>query len=183
MKRIIFRFSITILTIAIGVLSVFIFNVYQEVNRSLSNSKAVINPDKGKPKIIKLPFIIDGKFMEVEIDEKEPFTFLGHACGRGYVDGYITSDEERLSSGLEKINPSKFRKEIQEASKVIENIENFKNRDGENGVRTIIQIESKGNNKQFYKIVWYDKKENMYYIIAPTLELALEFERWQESQK
>lgn len=183
MKKLFVCFSVALLSTAVGLSSVFIFYVCEEINHSLNNSQALINPDKGKPKVIKLPFVIDGEFMEVEIDEEEPFTFLGHACGNGYVDGYITGNEERLSSGLAKINPSEFRKEIREASKVIENIDDFKNRDGENGVRVVVQVEDEDGNKRFYKIIWYDKKENMYYIIAPSLNLAIEFEKWQESQK
>ena len=48
MKRFYFRFGTAILCIVIGLLSVFGFRVYQEVMRSLNNTQALINPDKGK---------------------------------------------------------------------------------------------------------------------------------------
>ncbi len=100
----------------------------------------------------------------VRIAPKPPrFTESFRACRPGYVQGYITNDGVELTegnSGCEKLR-KKDRRIIQ--------------RDDE---RVISKIENE--DKTRYQI--YQFKDG-HCINAPTIELALEFEKWQKSQK
>jgi hypothetical protein len=170
-------------TFAIGITGFWAYGVYKEIVSSMNNTVAIKNPDSGKPKTFVLPvYLSDGELMKVDVKENERFTLLGHACGNGYVQGYITNEGERLSTGLDIIKPKDFQKEVVEAE-ILSKIENYENTDGKKGTRFILKGRNNKTGKEFYELIWYDQKRNKYYITAPSLDLALEFEQWQKSQK
>lgn len=183
MKRFCSKFSIMLMTFAFSLTIIWGYEIYKEVIRSLNNSSAVINinPDLGKSKTFVLPIFMDGELMKVEIDENERFTLIGHGCGNGYAQGYITNEGERLGLGLEIIKPKDFKKQLLE-TEILESIGDYSNNDGDKGTRFILKGENKETSKEFYEIVWYDLKSNKYYITAPSLELALELEQWQKAR-
>jgi hypothetical protein len=119
---------------------------------------------------------------------KERFTFLGHACGNGWVQGYELPDGQRISTGLDAFGSSKeaeseLSKTLSKAERIITTVEKYKKPSREIGKRTIAEFISEKTGKSVVGIFWRKKGEDSYeYIYAPTLEIALEFEKYQESQ-
>lgn len=104
-------------------------------------------------------------------------TFNSCSIDSGYIQGYITNDGQHLSEGNEcffgknKKTGKEFNKLINESKKTIER----------NTERVVLEFE--GENGKYFKILYYNGGQCFDFIDAPNLELALEFEKWQESQK
>ena len=119
---------------------------------------------------------------------KERFTFLGHACGNGWVQGYELPDGQRISTGLDvfdspKETNAKLSETLAKSERNITTIEKYKNSDGVRGKRIIAEFISEKTGKNVVGIFWFKKGKDSYeYIYAPTLEIALEFERHQKSK-
>jgi len=65
---------------------------------------------------------------------KERFTFLGHACGNGWVQGYELPDGQRISTGLDvfdspKETNAKLSETLAKSESIITTVEKYKNSD------------------------------------------------------
>jgi hypothetical protein len=152
------RMKVLLMSLAIGFSSVWFYNNFQfrdnfyELSQSEADSVAFLTRPKGFPE----------------------FTPTGRGCGNGYVQGYETSDGQNLSEGVAIINKRDFRKSIKDAE-IIERIEGAVNRNGEKGLRILTKnLSEKGNT--YFEILWFGNGR-LHYISAPTLELALKFEK------
>jgi hypothetical protein len=172
MKRIIFHLTISLLTFAIGFsvvclsgLFAIVVSLFEPASlpESLSNnSNQTISVPYGKPRFVG--------------------TFRG--CGFGYFQRYETDDGQQLgegNSGFEtrKKARSEFKKWIAKAVRVIERVPNYKNRRGEFGERAVLVNPADDRSpKETVSILFYDGGQFIAFIDAPSLELALEFEKF-----
>lgn len=119
---------------------------------------------------------------------KERFTFLGHACGNGWSQGYELPDGQHISTGLNVYDSSKeanakISETLAKSERIITTVEKYKNSDGKRGKRIIAEFTSEKTGENIVGIFWFRKGKDSYeYIYAPTLEVALEFEKYQKSQ-
>lgn len=174
MKRLAFYFAVSLFTHLIGFTSVLLVGFL--------------------PPIITIPQELPEVREEIEVTpvafdntKQEPLKSLpkfmptGRGCGNGYSQGYDTSDGQWLSEGVVVYESSKkARKELNkwivEATRIIERVPNYKNRWGYLGERIVIANPPNKEGKETFSILWYEG-ETVFYIDAPTLELALEFEK------
>lgn len=70
-----------------------------------------------------------------------------------------------------------WRKLLATATKVVERVPDYKNRFGERGERVVAWFPPDEFGPASARILWYDGGPCYLYISAPTLEIALEFER------
>jgi hypothetical protein len=175
MKRLAFYFAVSVFTHLFGFTSVWLVGILPtimtipqelpEVREELEITP--ITFDNTKPDTLKsLP-----KFMPTS-----------RGCGNGYSQSYETSDRQWLYEGVEVFENSKkarteLNKWINQATKIIERIPNSKNRWGDLGERIVIANPPNKEGKETFSILWYGGGNSVSYIDAPTLELALEFER------
>ena len=106
----------------------------------------------------------------------ERFNHYAHACGNGYIDSYITDDDQYVSEGIEVFDSPKeasreFRREIPDATLV-----QFTgwNNDERKGERRILV----GNETDGAIILLYDGTDHIRVINAPNEALAREFEQY-----
>ncbi len=180
MRSKILRICIAVFTFSLG-LGVFYFWYFQSSPKQEQNIPSVIEP-VGSNKQISLdefdPWKLPDDFPPLE---KGDFFAVGHACGNGYIDGWLAYDGSRLSEGFNSISRKDFDKEIATEGKVIEKIENYPNKDGIKGLRIVLQGRNNETGKNYYSILWFGKwhKSNYgrYFLDGPNLEIALELER------
>ncbi len=128
---------------------------------------------------------------QTKIPESKPerFELLGHACGNGWVDGYEMPDGQRVSTGLDVFGSprkaqSELSKTLSKAERILITVEKHEKPSGEIGKRTVAEFVSKKSGKSSIGIFWQQKGKDTYdYIYAPTLEIALEFEQYLESEQ
>jgi hypothetical protein len=112
---------------------------------------------------------------------KQRFTSTFRACKPGWVQGYITSDGERLSeSGNRFSSPAlasgKLQKWMKGAEKIIERAPRFDSKGKKVGERVIAAYPPNDHGVKWVSIMWTDKN-GLGSINAPSLQLALEFEK------
>lgn len=117
---------------------------------------------------------------EMGVPRFEPF---GRGCGNGYVQGYETDDGQFVSEGVvveysRKMIRRELRKWVRDSGQIIERVTKFRDHRGEVGERTVILNKDVGEGKESVSIVFYDGGDSYRFIDAPTLDLALEFERY-----
>ena len=188
MRNFILKVCISALTFTIG-LGVFSLWLSQPSTDNRQNIVTINDPiefnEKDSPEEFD-PWKLPDDFRPLEKGEFFP---VGHACGDGYVDGWLAYDGSRLSEGFSSISRKEFDSEVAEAGKVIEKVENYPNKDGIKGLRVVLQGRNEEKGKDYYSILWfgkwYKKDTGRYFINAPNLEIALELERKliKDSQK
>ena len=171
MKFLTLRFLVAVLTFALGATAFWIarqkYTFWQTEIAQQANVKQTETPES-KP---------------------ERFEFLGHACGNGWVDGYEMPDGQRVSNGLDVFGSprkaqSELSKTLSKAERIITTVESYQKPNGEIGKRTVSEFVSKKTGKNSIGIFWQQKGKDSYeYIYAPTLEIALEFEKYLESEE
>jgi hypothetical protein len=111
------------------------------------------------------------------------FTPTGRGCGTGYRQDYITNDGERLSEGkrgssfAESIEPE-FRQRVEAAAQIVEHIESYPDGHGNFGQRFVLINKAEKPGVASVSILWNDGNGYYSFIDAPTLDLALEFEKY-----
>ena len=162
MKRFYSRFRIALMTFTLSLGFVWFFNFFQlplashEVDEfNLRNAIVVTTVPRNTAESLK-------------------FMPTGRYCGMGYTQEYMTRDDRSMSEGATRLSRNEFNRKLKGAQ-IIEKIENSKNRFDEEGLRVIAKILSKKGEESF-EILWYGKGR-LHYISAPTLDLALEFEK------
>lgn len=183
MKNISLKIVLAIATFLLGILSVWSFLVLEEITATL-RKELPINPDsivETQPtQELQIPTSRTIKFkngtgsIEVSSGDTSRFFPYGRGCGNGYSQSYVTNEGDFMSEGVEKFSKKQFNEYLKEIE-IIDRVKNAKNRDGELGLRIV----TKGHNKKgllYFEIIWYGAGW-LHYIEAPTLELALEFEK------
>ncbi len=176
MKKLYFRFRILLMTFALGLASVFMFD------GSLKSSNEIpVNLPKVQSES---PIIVFPK--EAGLILNSVGITVTRGCGFNGSNGTTWHmPSGKLSEGVNcGENNKETKKEFQELlakSEIIERVKNVKNRRGETGERIVVEVKDK--NEKPAEILWYDGGKCYLYIKAPTLEFALEFEKQLESQK
>jgi hypothetical protein len=162
MKRTIIHFFVTSLAISIG-LSLLWFLSMRQNEEDLAPKPVAIStstPQGGRAR----------------------FKPTARGCGSGYVQSYELPDGQTMIEGSVGY-PSKHRtkKEYKEwlakATSVIERVPDSKNRFGNIGERIVALFPTDATGKEWATILWYDGGSYFSYIQAPSVELALEFEK------
>lgn len=175
MKRLTFYFAVSILTHLIGFTSVCLVGFLPPV----------ITMPQELPEVREELEVIPVAFNNTKSESLKSlpkFMPTSRGCGNGYSQSYETSDGQWLYEGVIVYENSKqarlkLNKWIAEATKIIERIPNSKNRWGDLGERIVIANPKNEDGRRTFSILWYGGGESVSYIDAPTLELALEFER------
>ena len=176
MKRFTFYFVVSLLTHIIGISSVLLVSFLSTV---------IIIP-QGLPEVKEefevTPLVTFDTAKSEPLNPLPKFMPTGRGCGNGYVQGYNTTDGQWLSEGVQVFETTKktraeLNKWIAEATRIIERVPNYKNRWGDLGERIVIVNPLDKNGKESVSVLWYGGDNSVSYIDAPTLELALEFER------
>ena len=110
------------------------------------------------------------------------FTPSLRACGDGYFQEYVMPDGRTMGEGSvcilnERAMRREWRKLLGTATQIVEREPEYKNRFGESGERVIAHFPPHEFGPESVRILWYDGGECYQYISAPTLDIALEFER------
>ncbi len=177
MKRFTFYFLVSLLTHAIGITSVLLVSFLSTV---------IIIP-QNLPEITEeleiTPLITFDTAKSEPLKSLPKFMPTGRGCFRpGYVQGYSTYNGQWLSEGVQVFETSRktraeLNKWIAKATRVVEHVPNYKNRWGNLGERIVVINLPNEKGQETASIYWYGGGNSVSYINAPTLELALEFER------
>ena len=126
-----------------------------------------------------------------DINDKNAFVLTGHGCGgrdiyggEGSASGYRSYDGQTLSTDIAGYGSVKNAKRVMnqrlhEASTVLEFITIFDKKTITRKRRAVLEFDSE---KKIIRISTYDGSNSISTINAPTLKLALEFEKWEELQ-
>lgn len=176
MKRFSFYFCVSILTHIIGIGSVLLASFLSTVIVIPQNL-----PEVGEPFDIMATAACDTAKSE-PLKSLSKFMPAGRGCGNGYAQSYNTPDGQWLGEGVEVYEtPKKTRAKLNEwltqATRIVERVPNYKNRWGDLGERIVMVNPVNKNGKESVSILWYGGDDSVSYIDAPTLRLALEFER------
>ena len=160
MRRITFRIAVAILAFTIGIIGVWLVGLYPKIEDFLVD------------KLIPTPVLEQGA---------KKFNPLLRACGPGYHEKYGLPDGRVMWEGSACYEtPRLAKKELQDridkSLKIIERVPNYKDRFGRIGERIVLLTlpDSYGARAS---ILWYGGEDCFLYIDAPSLEIALEFER------
>jgi hypothetical protein len=111
------------------------------------------------------------------------FLPTGRGCGMGYIQGYETSDGQKLGEGV-RWNPKpnvvklKVAKFVRDAKQVVERQPDFRYGGDSIGERIVIVNRPDESGEESVSILYYDGSDSYKFIDAPTLELAEEFEQY-----
>lgn len=176
MKLTVFRISVAIWTLVLGLLSVYFYSQLLQSAQYLFVNSINIEEQLSIVEVVSMPEIEQTPAIQTFLPNR--FTPTFRACKPGYTQGYETDDGVKLSEGSEcpweyEENASKdFEAKIERAKTIIER----------KGERIILEFEEDG--KHYFEILRYsDGDRCIKFIHAPSLELALEFEKWNESQE
>lgn len=180
MKKNILKISIAVLTFSVG-LGAFYLWYFQLPTKSEQNMASDISfaesNKQDSPEEFD-PWKLPDNFLPLE---KGDFFPVGHACGDGYVDGWLAYDGSHLSEGFNPMSRRDFDDEVTKAGTIIEKVENYPNRDGKKGWRIVLQGKNKKTGTDYFSILWfgkwYKKDYGRYFLNAPNLEIALELEK------
>lgn len=179
MKRFYTRFRMLLLTFAFGLASVNFVNWLTVYRSEIS---------------VNLPQVESSSVFEIITKRKwSGFEFFGHGCGgrnsyggESSVSVYQANDFRTVStSSSSHDNAKQARQEIElrikDALKVIEFTKFFIKKS--KIIQKRIVLENEKNENKWIDILKYDDGKSLEIINAPTLELALEFEKWQKTRK
>jgi hypothetical protein len=163
MKRMAFRLLIAVFTFTIGVACAWLISTKANVRKALPDVPSDISAMKPE-------------------SERPTFRPTFRACGMGYAQGYELPDGRQMSEGSSCYESShrarmEWRKLISGASKIIERVSQYKNRRGGSGERVVALFPPDEHGRQWARVMWYDGGECYLSINAPTLEIAIEFEK------
>ncbi|HEV2863912.1 MAG TPA: hypothetical protein VGX48_23150 [Pyrinomonadaceae bacterium] len=118
----------------------------------------------------------------VKAPEPPRFKRSLRGCGMGYFQLYEMPDGQKMSEGAacsETASEAKreWRKLLATATKVVERVPLHKNRLGEWGERVVAFFPPDEYSGDTAQILWYGGGRCYLYISAPTLDIALEFEK------
>lgn len=176
MKRFSFYLIVSLITHVIGITGVLFANY-------LPNAIAI---PRDLPEVTEEIEIIPlTNFDTTKLESLRPlpkFLPLGRGCGSGYVQSYSTYNGQRMSEGVEvfkttKKTRSELNEWIKNAVRIIKRVPNYKNRWGDSGERIVIVNPPNEKGQETVSVLWYGGGNSVTFIDAPTLELALEFER------
>ena len=111
------------------------------------------------------------------------FTPMFRGCGMGYVQGYELDNGLTMTEGSDCFDSSveawrNFSRQLINARKIVERVPSHKDRFGDVGERVIALFPpSERSGSEYARILWYGGGECILYIEAPSVEIALEFER------
>ena len=110
------------------------------------------------------------------------FTPAMRGCGFGYFQEYTMGDGRTMSEGSfckenARATQREWRKLLASATQIVERVPEYKNRFGESGERVVAHFPPDEFSSESARILWYDGGICYLYIRAPTLDIALEFER------
>jgi len=177
MKKSFFKLIIAFTALIIGLASVWLleFNKQQDKN---SPTEAKLNENLFVERKITSP---------TNLAKKERFTMTSPFGGLNGSYGaiYDSSEGQKLSTGVNCWETKSetlwaFARELSVAKQRIKNSQ-ITNKNNKKAKRIVIRIGEKET--QSFEILEYDETKCYSIITAPTLELALEFEKWQKSQK
>jgi hypothetical protein len=162
MKRITFRLMVAVLAFAIGILSVRFIGLHPRIEDFVED-KLIVR-------------------LVLNLNLQPRFKPSWRACGRGYRQGYTLSDGQSMSEGsLCYDSPAIAREQIQtlisKSSKVVEKIPSFQNGFGQVGERIVLVYPPNERGNVDASILWYGGNDCFLYIDAPSLDIALEFEK------
>ncbi len=113
---------------------------------------------------------------------------MSRGCGRYgsyaqtyYLETEATSEGVSCSKNAKRANKD-FHELLVKSKRIVERTKDVKNRYDEIGERIILEFDDEKSGKSV-EICWFDGGKCFYFIKATTLELALEFEKWQKTQK
>jgi hypothetical protein len=171
MKRLTLRLSIAFLTFIISFIAVWLMGFFHKAETPMP---ATSNPSNAVYEV-----------MPVTREQLRRFTptIRGHSRGNtpSYTQGYKTSDGQETSEGsIGYETPALARRELNErlatASRIVERVRRYENRFGERGERIVLVYPPDETGKERASILWFGGT-HLLYIDAPSLDLALEFER------
>ena len=162
MQRITFRLIVAVLAFAIGVIGVWLAGLYPKIE----------------------DFLVDRLSTPLNIDLRPKFEPKERSCGpNGYTQSYKLPDGQEMYEASYCPDPStpvNVNEEVQamvaNASRIVERIPRAKNRYRKEGERIVLTFAPDNYRKESATILWFDGK-CLLYIDAPTLEIALEFEK------
>ena len=176
LKLTVFRISVAVWTLVLGLLSVYLYS-----NISHSAQEIMFADSIDVKEQVSITEVIPASKMKTPFEFQSVFpnrfTPTFRACKPGYIQGYITDDGAALSEGSEcnleneRETSSKFETKINQAKRIVER----------NDERIILEFEENGNH--YFEILRYRGGSCIKFIHAPSLELALEFENWYESDR
>jgi hypothetical protein len=173
MKRFTLYFSVSLLAHVIGISGVLLANFL---------STAIVIPQNFPEVSEELNVTPIATLDTTSLHSLPKFMPTGRGCGNGYSQGYSTPDGQRMNEGVQVFNTTRMArtelsKWIANATRIVERIQNHKNRWGDFGERIVIVNPPNENGADSVSILWYGRDNSVSYIDAPTLDLALEFER------
>jgi hypothetical protein len=164
MKSIAVRFLVASLTFTLSLVLAWLVSVTQDGKTVVEDTRIEISAVSPEP-------------------EEPRFRPIFTACGLGSVTTYKLPDGQELTTGsvckdISNAYPTRmeYEKLLAKASRIVERIPHHKISIGRVGERTAALYTDEAGNQQA-RILWYDGGTTFLFIEAPSLELALEFER------
>ena len=170
MKKLYFRFRVLMMTFALGLASVFMFNGSLQFSDEIYVNSPHI---QSETPLIVIP--TEANFISNNVG-----IMITRGCGFNGSSGTTWHmPSGKLSEGVicgenNKESKKEFHKLLAK-SKIIERVENVKNRRGQIGERIVLVVTEKHEKRA--EIIWYNDGKCYNYISAPTLELVLDFEK------
>ncbi len=168
MKRETFYPAIAILTLLLGVLGVWFLDLLPKLNNSEITELTIL--------LNEVPAV--ESISDVEKLPRHRFTETFRACKPGYIQGYVTDQGQEVTEGNNCCNlgdsnasENRFNEAISNASKIFER----------KGERAVLDLQDETGTS--VEILHYGGGTCISFIHAPSLDLALEFEKWQRSHK
>lgn len=168
MKRALFYAIFAILTLVVGISSAWFLQPFPIGDLSLPNEADSLS--KAVPAIESVT--------DIDILPRHRFTETFRACKPGYVQGYVTDTEQAVTEGNNRCNledngatETEFNDAIRRATRIVERKEGR------------VVLEFRDAEEKYIEILRYNGGACISFIRAPTLELALEFEKWHSRQE
>lgn len=158
MRRYFFRSRILLWTLALGIATSQFFN--ERENR-------VIDDEIRNATII----------MPVDVQPGDRFALIGHACGDGFVEGWISSDGDSVGYGF---RPMSYREHTDhlKRGKIINEEKIPTDRDVKCSKRCVVIFQNEKSGTPYFEIIWYERNGGEYFVTAESAQLANEFEHW-----
>jgi hypothetical protein len=114
--------------------------------------------------------------------DRTRFKPTARGCGSGYVQGYELPDGQTMMEGTigytsKRRTKKEYKEWLAKATSIIERVPESKNRFGMIGERIVALVPTDSTGKAWATILWYDGGTYFSFIQAPSVELALEFEK------
>jgi len=163
MRRISLYLLIGILVLMVGLSCVWFWNIDQRDEETLADEPIAVASSPQRERLRFLP--------------------TARGCSRnGYVQGYELPDGQTMSEGgvgypSKRRTRSELKKWLSKASQRVEQVDQYENRFKEKGKRVVALFPADASGKELAIITWYGGGNSFSFIQAPSLDLALEFEK------